>query len=188
MELVAAGVEWATAAKKAGYSETTILKKSATLKRRAGEPVQGRKPNGFVVPVPRPNPANRRSPLSGKVLPHWYEQAPSSTPDRKPYTPLDHPLLGDGVVSANGGFLPAWARDLRSGGDLDLSSQAVPKSNWSLANSYQWYREPTLPAPMTYTKQEELPERGYANEGRDILQEALEGRFGLARRYEGQTE
>ena len=54
--------------------------------------------------------------------------------------------------------------------------------------AYQWYREPTLPAPMTYTKQEELPERGYANEGRDILQEALEGRFGLARRYEGQTE
>src|SRR2546429_431200 len=50
-EFLAKGLQWAVAAKKAGYSDTTIEKKAAVLKRRAGVQVQKRNPNGFVQVV-----------------------------------------------------------------------------------------------------------------------------------------
>ena len=195
------GLQWAVAAKKAGYSDTTIEKKAAVLKRRAGVQVQKRNPNGFVQVVRK---VREWSPVSGR---EWLPgQGPSveASPkpaEEKPVRPFvqdlifEHPVFGDCVQTRAGGAIPVWARDEFGRFEVNLSSLPSPGTDpqrartWErmraeqdrFARSYQTNRDTPPPPPIYTVEEEERKPRGYKDAGMDVAGDALAGRFGLAR-------
>jgi len=196
-EFLAKGLPWAVAARKAGYSDTTIEKKAAVLKRRAGVQVQKRDPNGFVKVVRK---VREWSPVSGR---EWLPgQGPSveASPkpaEEKPVRPFvqdlifEHPIFGDSVQTRAGGVIPVWARDEFSGGEYNAGSLPRPGSgsNWArlraeqarFSRSYQPWASAAVTPSMIYEQEEERKPRGYKDAGVDVAGDALAGRFGFAR-------
>jgi len=193
---MAEGMEFADAARKAGYSQTTIDRKAEELRERLGR----------AAKVSAPTPAapdtlqiyrNQLKPGPASRLPEWAQPKPDTKPAVRPFVPvtIEHPVFGEGRKSANGGFVPGWCGEEFSGGDYNTGSLPTPgarsESAWAklqadqdrLARSYSRPETPTRP-PLIYPdeadKAEELPGRGFKDQGRDILQEALDGRFGFA--------
>lgn len=190
---LADGMEFEAAAKKAGYSQTTIDRKREELEGRAANPgLTQRELRRRLVYV------QEWSPVSGKTFtsPAPAVEVKPAKPAEKPFVPekFEHPALGEGRRSASGGFLPLWASDEYSGGSINLGNLPTPgarsESAWAkfyagqarFARSYQTNRDTPPPPPMIYHDEpEEIPQRGFKDEGRDVSAEALNGRFGFAR-------
>lgn len=192
-KLLAEGKDFLVAAKEAGYAQTTIQRKRAELQGQAAMPgvMQKELRRGFVH-------VQEWSPVSGKTFtrpaPAAEVKTAESKPAVQPFIPqtFEHPVFGEGRQSANGGFLPDWCADSRSGGDYntgDLPTPGTrPVSCWAklredqdrLARSYRGGARETPPLPEWPDEPEEIPQRGFKDQGRDVATEALEGRFGFA--------
>ena len=191
------------AAREAGYSQTTIDRKEEELKQRAANPGKTqRELRREQLRGPGLIQVREWSPVSGKVFTSFApavekpEVKSKEKPAEKPFLPavFSHPLLGEGRRSANGGFLPMWAADEFEGGSINTGSARMPgerpQSFWAkvredqdrLARSYNTHRETPPPPPLVYHEEpEQLPARGFKDDGFDVVQEALEGRYGFAR-------
>ncbi len=109
------------AARRAGYSEKKIPQKIHRFLAWAAERDRQRQPR---------LPEFFRDPNTGRLSHLTHETQTPLVTDRAPEPAPDKPI-------EEKSSLPDWVRDPYSGGELDLTRNAIPKTHWSLAASYQ---------------------------------------------------
>jgi len=198
----------------AGYSRISLLTRSTRYRRwlaeaRVERGIRNRelaKAQRAATPATKIVATEQWSPLSGKKFLGFLTGSPSENkPDPKPEekpaprfepeTVFEHPQFGICTRSANGGLLPAWARQEVGSFEVNLSSLPTPGTDpqraraWErmraeqdrFARSYQTNRDTPPPPPIYTVEEEERKPRGYKDAGVDVAGDAAAGKFGFGR-------